>query len=80
MRTSVQFRLAVLGLIALSTIRSAEGADDGALKLTAGETEVRKHLSADEYEITTIRLWPGEVPDDLTPKVLGGSEFTAPGP
>lgn len=35
--------------------------------LTPGEREVRKHFPADTVRITTIQLWPGEVPDEPRP-------------
>jgi len=43
---------------------AAKGSAEEALTLTPGEAAVRKHFSADEYEITTIRLWPGDPPDE----------------
>lgn len=42
-------------------------ADDLAVDLTPGEVEVRKHLSIDQYDVTTIRLWPGTAPDEPRP-------------
>lgn len=59
MNKFVQFHVVLLNLIVLPTVCCADGAE-----LTPGETEVRRHLSADEYEITTIRLWPDEAPDE----------------
>jgi acetyl esterase/lipase len=61
--------LAALGLIALGTLSlgAAEGGGEESSKLTAGEAEVRRHLSAEEFEVITIRLWPGEPPDEPRP-------------
>ena len=61
------FPLVLLGLMAFSTSRGADGVEAAACVATPGETEVRKHLSDTEYEITTIRLWSDQAPDEPRP-------------
>ena len=46
---------------------AASADDDAAAEWTVGEVEVCKHLSADEFELTTIHLWPGAAPDEPRP-------------
>lgn len=67
MHQSLRFFGVFLVLIAFSTVHGGDGADHGDGELTPGEVEVGKHLSAEQYEITTIRLWPVEPPDEPRP-------------
>ena len=67
MKKYIPYSIMLLGLMAFSTSRGAEGTEAGTGAATPGETEVQKHLSTDEYEITTIRLWPGQAPDEPRP-------------
>ncbi|QDU93863.1 alpha/beta hydrolase [Lignipirellula cremea] len=64
MKISTTLPFVLLGLFGVSTLH---GADEPEVKLTPGETAIRKHLSDDDYRITTIRLWPNEAPDEPRP-------------
>jgi acetyl esterase/lipase len=56
-------------LLLFTAAFSARGAGLPAADLTPGESEVRKLLPADEFEFTTLRLWPDKAPDE--PRPLG---------
>jgi acetyl esterase/lipase len=53
---------------------SAVAADPIGDELTPGEQAVRKQFSPDAARLTTIRLWPGDVPDE--PRPLGEETVT----
>jgi acetyl esterase/lipase len=61
----MRFSLAAASLLALASLHAADTPLEDPPALTPGEAEVRKHLSAEEFEITTIRLWPGQPPDEV---------------
>jgi acetyl esterase/lipase len=53
----------VLAFLSARTI--AHGVEPAAMELTPGEREIHKHLPGDDFELTMIRLWPDEAPDEL---------------
>jgi acetyl esterase/lipase len=59
MLTVLSMQLAFAGAL------PAAGAPE--LDLTPGERAVRERLSPDEFELTTIRLWPDQGPDEPRP-------------
>jgi acetyl esterase/lipase len=60
----VKFLGQLLLFTAAFTVR---GADLPPADLTPGESEVRKLLPAGEFEVTTLRLWPDQAPDEPRP-------------
>lgn len=64
MKPLALFCLAVAGLMFSPTLRGADAASHDEFTLTPGEVEVRKYLSADEFDLKTLRLWPDQPPDE----------------
>jgi len=56
--------LAAVFSLALSSLCGAEPGAQEASAFTPGEIEVRKHLPAEEYDLTTLSLWLGQPPDE----------------
>lgn len=54
-------------LVSFLTLASAVADELSPAELTPGELEIRKHLPAEEFDLTTLRLWPGEAPDEPHP-------------
>lgn len=64
MKLPPPFYVAALSLLSLLSLPGAETTAENTATLTPGEAEVRQQLSAEEFELTTIRLWPGQPPDE----------------
>ncbi len=61
--------MARIGCIAILLCTTITSAGDGVAReeLTVGEVEVRKHLPSDVFDVTTLRLWPNNAPDEVRP-------------
>lgn len=57
----------VLTALLLAPLAALRAADPAVAELTPGELEVRQQFPKDTVRFTTIRLWPGEVPDEPRP-------------